>query len=203
MTVEDRPAALRIVAPFLSRGRATALAVAMVPVLGLLVTLGWLRLAAPIGMAIVAGVSAYFALILIFDRTDTSIGPDWITVHRGPIPFGPATRVAVGAIQEIRAGVLVTFVRSGGRVEHDAVAACLSDGRTIVLIDDAGAAGNADAMARRIGERLGVTSSRGSLGSPLGPKHWRTLYIVAGILCAVVAIAFGLVLGLLRRQLGL
>jgi hypothetical protein len=202
-TVEDRPAALRIVAPFLSRGRATALAVAMVPVLGFLGALGWLRLAAPIGMGIVAGVSAYFALILIFDRTDTSIGPDWITVRRGPIPFGPTTRVAVGAIQEIRAGVLVTFVRSGGRVELDAIAACLSDGRTVVLIDDVGAAGDADALARRIAERLGVASSRGSLTSPLGPKHWRTVYTVAAILCAVVVIAFGLVLVLFRQQLGL
>lgn len=202
-TVEDRPAGLRIVAPFLSRGRATALAVAMIPVLGLLAALGWQRLAAPIGMAIVAGVSSYFALILIFDRTDTRIGPDWITVRRGPIPFGPATRVAVGAIQEIRAGVLVTFVRSGGRVELDAVAACLPDGRTVVLIDDAGAAGDADALAQRIAERLGVGSSRGSLASPLDPKHRRNVYIVAGILCAVVAIAFGIVLVLLRRQLGL
>jgi hypothetical protein len=202
-TVEDRPAALRIVAPFLSRGRATALAVAMVPVLGFLGALGCLRLAPPIGMAIVAGVSTYFALILIFDRTDTSIGPDWITVRRGPIPFGPATRVAVGAIQEIRAGILVTFVRSGGRVELDAVAACLSDGRTVVLIDDAGAAGDADALAQRIAERLGVASSRGSLASRLDPIRRRTLYIVAGILCAVVVIAFALVLVLLRRQLGL
>jgi hypothetical protein len=203
MTVEDRPAALRIVAPFLSRVRATALAVAMVPVLGLLVALGWLRVAAPIGMGIVAGVSVYLALILIFDRTDVSIGPDWITVRRGPIPFWPAMRVAVSEIQEIRAGVLVTIVRSGGRVEHDAVAASLSDGRTVVLIDDAGAANDADALAWRIGQRLGVASSRGSLASRLSPKHWRNVYIVAGILCAIVAIAFALVLVLLRRQLGL
>lgn len=202
VTVDDRPAALRVIAPFFSRARATALAVAMVPVLGLLAWLGWQQLAAPIGMGIVAAISIYFAAIFIFDRTDVSIVADWIIVRRGPIPFGPATRVAVATIREIRAGVLMTFVRSGGRVELDAVAACLSDGRTVVLIDDAGAASDADALARRIAERLGVASSRGSLASPLDPKLRRTVYIVGGVLCTIVVIAFVVVLVVERRQLG-
>ena len=155
VTIDERPDALIVTAPFLSRGRAAALALAMVAVFAVL---GALALGAPgsrrtpdvVGTIVVFVVCGYPALLLALNRTVTTIRRDRIVIRRGPVPMWPATTIDSGRVENVRATVRTGVVGRGGRMALDAVEASLVGGRSTTLVDDAGDTGDAELIAAAI-----------------------------------------------------
>jgi hypothetical protein len=159
VTIDRRPDALVVTAPFLSRGRSAVLAVTIV---ALFIFLGTLAFGAPgprrtldyVGMIVVFGGCGYAALILALNRTVTTIRRDRIVIRRGPIPMWPATTFDAARVEHVRAAVATGIVGRGGRMALDCVNASLAGGGTVNLVDDAGDSGDAAQVAAAITEWL-------------------------------------------------
>lgn len=155
VTIEEGPGALIVTAPFLSRRRAAVLAVTTLLSFGFL---GTFAFGAPgprqtidyIGMVVVFGGCGYLALLLALNGTVTTVRRDWIVVKRGPIPMWPERTIDPMFIEEVRAAVAPGIVGRGGRMALDCVNASLVGGRSATLVDDAGAAADAEQIAATI-----------------------------------------------------
>jgi hypothetical protein len=152
VTIVERPDALIVTSPFLSRRRSVALLVAM--------TLAFVALAVvaprgnPIGLAIVLVVCGYYGLILALNRAVATVQHDRIVVRRGPVPLWPATIIDAAHIVDVHATVVTGMTGRGGRMILDTIAATMTGGRTVILIDDAGDASDAEQVAGEIAEWL-------------------------------------------------
>jgi hypothetical protein len=152
VTIDEHPDALIVTAPFLSRRRAAALALAMAVVFPFL---GAFAFEAPgsrqtfdvVAMVVVFVACGYPALVLALNRTVTTLRRDRIVIRRGPIPMWPATTVDPGRVENVRATVRTGIVGRGGRMALDAVEASLVGGRSITIVDDAGDSRDAEQIA--------------------------------------------------------
>jgi hypothetical protein len=166
VTIVERPGALIVSSAFLPRRRAVALAI-VVPVA--LMSLGAILFSSrtrgtwdAIAIAVVFAICMYLAMILSLDRTIATFRQDRVVVRRAPIPIWPATTFDTARIESVYATVATGVAGRGGRVALDAVAASVTDGRPITIIDDAGTATDAASVATAIAEWLG--SHRRSTG---------------------------------------
>lgn len=154
MKIVERPDALIVTAPFLSRRRAAFLAVATI---GIFIALelfafGGLspRRGDAIGMAVLFGVCGYVALVLAVNGTITTVRRDRIVVRRGPIPMWPATTIDAARVEDVHAAVATGTAGWGGRVRLDSIAVSLVGGRSVTIVDDAGDADDAAHVAASI-----------------------------------------------------
>ncbi len=149
MTIDERPDALIVTAPFLSRRRAAVLALAVVAFFGVLGAFAF-HAAGPrqtsnlIGAVVVALTCGYPALLLALNKTVTTVRRDRIVIRRGPIPMWPATTIDAVRIEDVHAAVAKGVVGYGGRMALDTIEASLAGGRSTTLVDDAGDAGDAE-----------------------------------------------------------
>lgn|GEM_PF-2832928 len=155
ITIDEQPDALIVTAPFLSRGRAVVLALAIVLLFAVLGAsafgaAGQRRTFDVLGLAVLAAVCGYPALLLALNRTVTTIRRARIVIRRGPIPMWPATTIDVTHIEDVHAAVRKGVVGRGGRMALDAIEASLVGGRSTTLIDDAGDADAAQRVAALI-----------------------------------------------------
>ena len=152
MTIDERPDALIVSAPFLSRRRAAVLASTMIVVF---VFLGSLAFGAPggrrtidyVGLVVVFAGLGYPALLLALNGTVTTLRRDRIVVRRGPVPMWPATTIDAAQVEDVRAVIVTGVVGRGGRMALDSIAASLSGGRSATLVDDAGDTADAEHVA--------------------------------------------------------
>lgn len=152
VTIVDRPDALIVTSPFLSRRRSLALLIGMVVAF---VGLGIVAAARnPIGLATVFVICGYYGLILALNRTVATVQHDRIVVRRGPIPLWPAATIDAAHIVDVHAKIVTGMTGRGGRMVVDTVAASMTNGRSAILIDDTGDAGDAGKVAAEITEWL-------------------------------------------------
>ncbi len=159
VTIDWRVDSLVVTASFLSRGRAAVLAVTIV---ALFIFLGTFAFGAPgprrtldhVGMIVVFGGCGYAALILVLNRTVTTIRRDRIVIRRGPVPMWPATAFDAARVEDVHAAVATGIAGRGGRMALDCVNASLAGGGTVNLVDDAGDGGDAAQVAAAITEWL-------------------------------------------------
>ncbi|MDB5072728.1 MAG: hypothetical protein JWM87_3839, partial [Candidatus Eremiobacteraeota bacterium] len=154
MRIVERPDALIVTAPFLSRRRAVLLACATI---GIFIALEMFAFGGPaprradvIGMAVVFGVCGYVALILAVNGTITTVRRERIVVRHGPIPMWPARNIDPARVENVHAAVATGTVGWGGRMVLDSIVVSLVGGRTATIVDDAGDAADAERVASMI-----------------------------------------------------
>jgi hypothetical protein len=155
VTIDERPDALIVTAPFISRRRAAVLAITIVVFFIVLADFAF-GAAGPrhtidyIGLAVVFVGCGYPALVLALNGTVTTVRPDWIVVRRGPIPMWPATTIDAAHVEDVRAAIATGIVGRGGRMALDTIVASLVGGRSATLVDDAGETADAEQVAAAI-----------------------------------------------------
>jgi phage baseplate assembly protein W len=155
VTIDERPGALIVTAPFLSRSRAAVLTAGVVACFALLGAFafgasGARRTADVAGTIAVFGGCGYLALILALNKTITTVRGDSNAVRYGPLPAWPAKTVDSALVEDVRASIRTGVTRFGGRIALDEITASLAGGRSVTLVDDAGSTADAEQVAATI-----------------------------------------------------
>lgn len=155
VTIEERPGALIVTAPFLSRRRAAVLTAGILVCFVVLGTFafgasGARRTAGVAGTIVVFGGCGYLALILALNKTITTVRGDRIAIRYGPLPGWPPKTVDAALVEDVRASIRTGVTRFGGRIALDEITASLAGGRSVTLVDDAGSTADAEQVAATI-----------------------------------------------------
>lgn len=157
VTIDERPDALIVTAPFLTPKWAVVYGLAVIVIFAVLFGFsldGTGRGPDPAGIIVLFCFCGYFTLLMTLDRSIATIRSDRIVVRHGPVPMWPATTIRAVLVEDVRAVVYTGITKYGGRIEYDSVNASLVGGNHVTLVDQTGDFKDAEQVAALVMEWL-------------------------------------------------